>query len=53
MDHGGVPSVLVAGSLVLGGPDQADLAGDLGGQVLDGDGAVAVPQSDRLGRGGA
>jgi hypothetical protein len=51
--HGGVPGVLVAGSLVLGGPDQADLAGDLGGQVLDRDGAVALPQRDRFGGRGA
>src|SRR4029453_15083934 len=53
LDHGGVPGVLVAGSLDLGGPDQADLAGDLGGQVLDRDGAVTLPQRNRLGRGGA
>jgi hypothetical protein len=40
-------------SLGLGGPDQADLAGDLGGQVRDRDGAVTLPQGDRLGGGGA
>jgi hypothetical protein len=53
MDHGGVPGVLVPGSLGLGGPDQADLAGDLGGQVLDRDGAVTLPQRNRLGGRGA
>ena len=33
--QGGVPGVLVAGSLGLGGADQTHLAGDLGGQVPD------------------
>jgi len=45
--------VLVATALGLGGPDQADLAGDLGGQVPDRDGAVTLPQVDRLGGRGA
>jgi hypothetical protein len=41
----------VAGSLGLGA-DQSDFAGDLGGQVVKGGGAVALPQGDRFsGRG--
>src|SRR6266496_4330345 len=51
--EGGVAGVLVAGPFGLGGPDQAHLAGDLGGQVVQGGGAVTVPQRNRLGRGGA
>jgi len=51
--QGGIAGVLVAAALELGGADQPDLAGDLGGQVLDRDGAVAVPQGDRFGGGGA
>jgi hypothetical protein len=43
----------VAAALGLGGADQADLAGDLGGQVLDRDGAVTLPQGDRFGGRGA
>jgi hypothetical protein len=45
--------VLVAGSLGLSGADQAGLAGDLGGQVPDRDGAVTLPQRNRLGGRGA
>jgi hypothetical protein len=51
--QGGITGVLVAGPLGLGGADQADLAGDLGGQVPDRDGAVTLPQVDRLGGRGA
>jgi hypothetical protein len=53
MGEGGIAGVLVPGPLGLGGADQADLAGDLGGQVVQGGGAVTVPQGDRLSRGGA
>jgi hypothetical protein len=42
-DQGGVPGVLVPGPLGFGGAQQADLGGDLGRQVPDRDGAVAVP----------
>jgi hypothetical protein len=49
--QGGVPGLLVAGPLNLSRADQAHLGGDLGGQVVDRDGAIAVPQRDRLGGG--
>jgi hypothetical protein len=52
-DQGSIAGVLVTAALGLGGPDQADLAGDLGGQVPDRDGAVTLPQVDRLGGRGA
>jgi hypothetical protein len=34
----------VGGQLGLGGAQQADLAGDLGGQILPGDGGVVAVQ---------
>jgi hypothetical protein len=53
MGEGGITGVLMPGPLGLGGLHQAHLAGDLGPQVVQGGGAVTVPQGDRLGRSGA
>jgi hypothetical protein len=49
--QGDVTGALVASPFCFGDAQQADLGGDLSGQVIDRDGAVAVPQRVRLGGG--